>query len=112
MQLRYPDLPATQTLQCPTLTTFAAMKLAAWSDRNAPRDLFDLAGLAALGVLRDPEVHRIFREKVGVGVVASEFQRVPRVTADAWATELAAQVGSLPAADACLRDVRRALGHE
>ena len=73
MQLRYPDLPETQTLQCPTLTTFAAMKLAAWFDRHAPRDLFDLAGLAGLGVLHDPEVHRIFREKMGVGVVASNF---------------------------------------
>ena len=52
VQLRYPDLPETQTLQCPTLTTFAAMKLAAWFDRHTPRDLFDLAGLA--GARRAP----------------------------------------------------------
>jgi hypothetical protein len=112
VQLRYDDLPEEQTLQCPTLATFAAMKLAAWFDRHAARDLFDLAGLAALGILSDPEVDAIFRQKTGIGVAASEFQRVPKVTADAWQTELDAQVGSLPAADACLREVRIALGHE
>jgi Nucleotidyl transferase AbiEii toxin, Type IV TA system len=111
VQLRYGDLPEVQTLRCPTLATFAAMKLAAWFDRHAARDLFDLAGLAELGILGDPDVDRIFRQKTGAGVVASEFQRVPRVTADAWQTELAAQVGSLPAAEACLREVRIALGH-
>jgi predicted nucleotidyltransferase component of viral defense system len=112
VQLRYRDLPEVQILQCPTLATFAAMKLAAWFDRHAPRDLFDLAGLAALGILGDPEVDRMFHRKMGIELVASEFQRVPKVTADAWQTELAAQMGALPAADACLREVRIALGRE
>jgi predicted nucleotidyltransferase component of viral defense system len=112
VQLRYSDLPEVQTLQCPTLATFAAMKLAAWFDRHFARDLFDLAGLARLGILGDPHVERIFRQKTGVGIVPSEFQRVPKLTADAWQTELAAQVGSLPDADACLREVRTALDHQ
>ena len=39
VSLRYSDLPATRTFQCPTLPTFCAMKLTAWFDRHAPRDL-------------------------------------------------------------------------
>lgn len=109
VELRYSDLPATATLQCPTLATFAAMKLSAWFDRHAPRDLFDLGGLATLGVLADPAVQRIFREKMGVGIVASEFERLPKAAAAAWETELGAQVPSLPTAEACLQTVRIAI---
>ena len=107
--LRYSDLPATKALQCPTLAAFGAMKLAAWFDRHAPRDLFDLTGLARLGVFADPEVRRIFRAKMGTGVVAAEFARVPRTTLDAWETELNAQVATLPPAEECLDVVRIAV---
>jgi hypothetical protein len=107
--LRYNDLPPDQTFECPTPPTFAAMKLAAWSDRHAPRDLFDLAGLAALGTLRDPNVERIYAAKMRLPIVMADFLRVPRPTAAAWETELAAQVGHLPPADACLGQVRDAL---
>lgn len=110
VQLRYKDLPPDQSFACPTAPTFAAMKLAAWSDRQAPRDLFDLAGLAALGTLRDPNVNRIFKAKMGVAIIAADFTRVPARTADAWNTELAAQVGVLPSAEECLEQVRAALG--
>lgn len=109
VRLRYRDLPPDQRFQCPTAPTFAAMKLGAWSDRHAPRDLFDLAGLAALGILGDPRVNRIFRAKMGVGIIMADFARVPRRTADAWNTELGAQVGTLPSADECLEQVRAAL---
>jgi hypothetical protein len=109
VRLRYKDLPSEQVFQCPTAPTFAAMKLAAWSDRYAPRDLFDLAGLATLGTLCDPNVARIFEAKMGVPIIMADFARVPRVTATAWETELAAQVGVLPPADECLELVRVAL---
>ncbi|HEX7521206.1 MAG TPA: nucleotidyl transferase AbiEii/AbiGii toxin family protein, partial [Acidimicrobiia bacterium] len=89
--------------------TFAAMKLVAWSDRHAPRDLFDLAGLATRGTLHDPNVARIFEAKMGVPIIAADFARVPARTADAWNTELAAQVGVLPSAVECLERVRAAL---
>src|SRR5262249_20894893 len=59
--LRYSDLPHGTSLECPTLVTFAAMKLAAWSDRRTPRDLFDLSGLARVGILRDPAVAAMYR---------------------------------------------------
>jgi hypothetical protein len=85
------------------------MKLAAWSDRHAPRDLFDLAGLATLGTLRDPNVARIFQAGMGVPIIMTDFARVPRVAAAAWETELAAQVGVLPSADDCLELVCDAL---
>jgi hypothetical protein len=107
--LRYADLPSTREFQCPTPPAFAAMKLSAWSDRRAPRDLFDLAGLADLGTLRDPEVERIYRTKWGHGIVDADFDRVPALTADAWETELAAQVATLPPAVECLKRVRDAL---
>ncbi len=110
VQLRYDDLDETVTFQCPTLPTFAAMKLAAWFDRHAPRDLFDLAGLAGLGVFEDDRVEAIFRTKMGIPILAAEFTRAPRSTIDAWVTELAAQVGSLPSTEHCLEVVRRALG--
>jgi len=109
VMLRYSDLPATKAFQCPTVATFGAMKLAAWFDRHAPRALFDLSGLARLGVLADPAVRRIFRAKMGTAVVAAEFARVPRTTLDAWETELGAQVPTLPPAQECLDVVRVAL---
>jgi hypothetical protein len=109
VELRYKDLPHDQVFRCPTAPTFAAMKLAAWSDRRAPRDLFDLAGLARLGTLHDPSVNRIFKAKMGIPIIMADFSRVPGRTADAWNTELAAQVGLLPSAEECLTVVRTAL---
>jgi predicted nucleotidyltransferase component of viral defense system len=109
IQLRYADLPATQVFQCPTPATFAAMKLSAWTDRRAPRDLFDLAGLAEAGILRDPDVERIFTAKWGHRIVVADIDQLPARTTNAWETELAAQVGSLPSAQECLDQVRRAL---
>jgi predicted nucleotidyltransferase component of viral defense system len=47
---RYTDAsPA--VLVVPTLPAFAASKTAAWHDRKAPRDLYDLWGLARIGAL-------------------------------------------------------------
>ena len=109
VQLRYSDLPPTTSVMCPTSSTFAAMKFAAWFDRHAPRDLFDLAGLAARGVFADPEVATRFRARMGFGLLASEFERIPRATALAWHTELAAQVGGLEDAQTYLEIVHRAL---
>ncbi|HEY3670079.1 MAG TPA: nucleotidyl transferase AbiEii/AbiGii toxin family protein [Acidimicrobiia bacterium] len=109
VQLRYSDLPPTTSLLCPTLATFAAMKLSAWFDRHAPRDLYDLAGLAATGILADPVVADLFRAKHAVGLPVWEFARVPKSTATAWETELAGQVGVLPSAEECRATVGRAV---
>jgi hypothetical protein len=112
VQLRYSDLAPTQLMSCPTLATFAVMKLAAWFDRHAPRDLFDLAGLSRSGALSDPEVSDLLRRQSGVGIVKVEFERAPRATSEAWETELGAQVADLPEIEACLREVRTALAGE
>ena len=109
VQLRYSDLPAVQEFQCPTPATFAAMKLSAWSDRRAPRDLFDLAGLAAAGILQEPDVERIVTAMWGHAISAADIDQLPSLTTDAWETELRAQVGSLPSADECMDQVRQAL---
>jgi Nucleotidyl transferase AbiEii toxin, Type IV TA system len=109
VELRYSDLAETTQLECPTLATFAAMKLSAWFDRHAPRDLYDLAGLASTGILADPEVADLFRTKHSVGVPVREIARVPNATAAAWETELAGQVAVLPTAEECLATVSLAL---
>jgi predicted nucleotidyltransferase component of viral defense system len=45
---RYSDVPNTQII-VPTFDGLVAMKVLAWFDRGAPRDLFDLEGLSRLG---------------------------------------------------------------
>ena len=47
---RYSDVPNTQII-VPTFDGFVAMKVLAWFDRGAPRDLFDLEGLSRLGAV-------------------------------------------------------------
>lgn len=49
---RYSDVPLTK-LKVPTLDGFSAMKLTAWFDRGASRDLFDLEGLTHLRSLSE-----------------------------------------------------------
>ncbi|MFT5530772.1 MAG: putative nucleotidyltransferase [Candidatus Poriferisodalaceae bacterium] len=51
VQLRYSDLPESVAIRVPTPSGFAAMKLMAWFDRHAPRDLYDLFALAAAGYI-------------------------------------------------------------
>jgi hypothetical protein len=47
---RYSDTPPA-TLTVLTLPAFVASKTATWHDRHAPRDLYDLWGLANLGAI-------------------------------------------------------------
>jgi predicted nucleotidyltransferase component of viral defense system len=50
IEQRYGDAPPA-TLRVPTLRSFAAWKTAAWMDRGAPRDLYDLWALNRVGAL-------------------------------------------------------------
>lgn len=106
--LRYPDLDPYVELSCPTPATFAAMKMEAYVDRHAPRDLFDLAGLARRRALGS-EAEDQLRNATGVGFVPEEFGRVPTKTAAAWETELAHQVRTMTTAEACRATVASAL---
>jgi len=103
VHLRYSDLNDFMAFSCPTLPTFAAMKLSAWYDRHAPRDLFDLAGLAAHRDLRRDEVEGILLRKLPHGFIDAELERVPSGVENAWLTELGAQAEDLPSAQDCLR---------
>jgi predicted nucleotidyltransferase component of viral defense system len=47
---RYRDVPPAE-LEVPTLSASAASKTATWADRHAPRDLWDLWALSAIGAI-------------------------------------------------------------
>jgi predicted nucleotidyltransferase component of viral defense system len=102
--LRYADLPGGARLEVPTLESFAAMKTIAWADRRAARDLYDLAGLAALGALTAEVAARVHRA-TGWRVTRPTLQAPP---ASHWDTELAHQTRSLPTAQECLGTVLNA----
>ena len=74
--LRYADAPSTATLWSPDLATFAAMKMLAWYDRHAPRDLFDLAGLSDLGALTE-DSEQLLRSAAGYRFLEVEFTTIP-----------------------------------
>jgi Nucleotidyl transferase AbiEii toxin, Type IV TA system len=104
LERRYADVPVT-TMSVPTRAAFAAMKAAAWVDRHAARDLFDLAALTAAGAL-DADARRLFRQLTGRQLRAYDFPVRPLGD---WQVQLAHQTRDLPAAEDCLAVVRTAL---
>lgn len=106
--LRYRDLPEHAALEVPTAETFAAMKLTAWLDRRAPRDLFDLALLAEAGAITTAAC-TLAHDVTGMRPTAAMFRQVPRSTSATWLTELAHQTRTMPDPTSCLAAVRSAL---
>jgi len=102
--LRYRDVPATVELTCPTVEAFAAMKTAAWMDRRAARDLYDLHGLAGLGALTRTAADLV---KAVTGLTVAPHLFGGAVVAG-WETQLAHQTAILPTSAECLATVRRA----
>jgi hypothetical protein len=102
--LRYRDLPSTVRLVSPTLPAFAAMKTLAWMDRRTARDLYDLAGLARLGVLTRTAADLVMRAS-GLSVAPYSFRSSP---VPGWVAQLAHQTAVLPTAEKCLEVVRNA----
>ncbi len=105
LEHRYGDVPVT-SMVVPTRAAFAAMKAAAWVDRRAARDLFDLAQLAAAGAL-DDDARALFRRLTGRQLRA--YDLAVRPPGD-WQAQLAHQTRDLPTSEACLTAVRAALG--
>ena len=105
LERRYGDVPAT-SMAVPTRAAFVAMKAAAWVDRRAARDLFDLAELAAAGGL-DDDARALFRQLTGRQLRAYDLAVRPPTD---WQAQLAHQMRGLPTAEACLASVRAALG--
>lgn len=104
VELRYRDLSDAAALRVPTLSAFAAMKTIAWADRHTARDLYDLACIAGIGGLtRDvaTQVHAA----TGWSITAGLFSSLPALD---WTAQLAHQTATLPTAELCLSDVRRA----
>lgn len=108
VDLRYDDTPGTIPMTVPTLAGFAAMKLSAWEDRHAPRDLFDLAGLVTLGAFTG-ETAAIFIRLTGRPADARSFRQLPEPTRSAWRDQLAHQTAVVPDLDACLAAVTSAV---
>jgi predicted nucleotidyltransferase component of viral defense system len=86
---RYTDAPPA-TLTVPTLAAFAAAKTAAWHDRHAPRDLYDLWGLAGLGAL-DGEAADLFTRLGPIGKPPQPWMFREPPDEQTWITELAGQ---------------------
>lgn len=105
VDLRYRDVGGPIELRVPTLTSFAGMKTAAWIDRHAARDLYDLWGLAMLGALTTDAADRV-RRITGGTVAPYEFSTLP--SSLDWEVRLAHQTSTLPSAKACLDIVREA----
>jgi hypothetical protein len=94
----------TVRLWAPTRTAFVAMKMLAWEDRRAPRDLADLAALTDLSAI-DADVPVLLRHVIGRTVPPAEFTRMPEATRRGWATQLDHQMANAPDPDECLARV-------
>jgi len=106
--LRYSDLPGTVSLPVPTVGAFVAMKCAAYEDRKAPRDLYDLGSLARVGAIQASGVEALTAFR-GHGPVRTLYLPDRRPTLEAWQTELAHQLADPGSPDETLDMVRRAL---
>ena len=85
---RYPDArPATLTVFTPA--SFAAAKTVAWADRKAARDLYDLWGLALLGVIDNAAAEAFRRHGTGTQPGDWIFSEAP--SENTWTTALAHQ---------------------
>jgi len=115
IDLRYKDLANPVEYRVPTLASFTAMKHLAWTDRKAPRDLVDLAGLAAMDALNS-EADSVVACLRGSPVRKYDVDSIPDSTRRAWDFDLANQMRAVPDADQAIQDVRsgwaRGLGWE
>lgn len=109
VQLRYSDVPATIDMAVPTGTGFAAMKIIAWMDRAAPRDLYDLAALAEAGHL-DQEALAVVSRVSGHAPTATSIGNIAMSKVEsAWLDELGHQGNLMRGPSECLKIVRAAL---
>lgn len=85
------------------------MKLMAWFDRQTPRDLYDLAGLAEGGYI-DRAATDLVKTVAGFTPSPATFgARLPPAVAAAWLVELSHQMSLIRSADECHEIVRLAL---
>jgi predicted nucleotidyltransferase component of viral defense system len=112
VMLRYEDLPVEIAFECPTLEGAAAMKLNAWAERAAPRDLCDLYGLLRAGALTG-EALRVAAD-ASRPIQPHQFHDDRMPSEEAWQAALGHQMRELPPRDvafASVRSVVAALGN-
>jgi len=109
VSLRYSDLPESVELTVPTAEGFAAMKLMAWHQRQAPRDLYDLAALAKVGAITEAAV-AVTEEVCGIRLDARALDhKLPGNVTTQWNEQLAHQMADMLSAKDCLTLVVNAL---
>lgn len=103
---RYADAP-TAELNVPTLSAFAASKIATWTDRHAARDLWDLWALSRVGAI-DAHAAALFR-RYGPTNRAPTLRMFDGAPSDAeWHAQLAGQTRLSVSATEALEAVRKA----
>jgi predicted nucleotidyltransferase component of viral defense system len=100
---RYPDAPPAR-LTVPTLASFVAWKTAAWQDRHAARDLWDLWALSQRGAITS-EAGGLFAE-FAAGYRPKEWMFQTPPTEAAWRSELSGQTRLEVSAAQALTQVR------
>ncbi|TCN41410.1 nucleotidyltransferase AbiEii toxin of type IV toxin-antitoxin system [Rhodococcus sp. SMB37] len=106
LEQRYSDAPPA-TLIVPTLPAFAASKTATWHDRRAPRDLWDLWALAAIGAI-DVAAADLFRRHGPTNNPPGPYLFRTPPSESAWSSQLAAQTRLTISAVSALSTVRNA----
>jgi len=105
IEQRYEDAgPA--ALRVPTVLSFAGWKTAAWHDRGAPRDLYDLWGLAEAGAL-NAEAAALFAKYEPINTAPREFMFRTAPSEASWVASLAGQTRLQVSAAEALATVRR-----
>lgn len=99
LEQRFSDAPPAR-LRVPTLPAFAAWKTAAWAERRAARDLFDLWSLAQAGAMTE-EAAQLYARLGPTGHPPAGYVFAEPIDEVRWHRELAAQTRlSVTAADA------------
>lgn len=107
VRLRYADLPPSVQLNCPTLEGAAAMKLNAWADRGAARDLCDLYGLAKAGAITRQSLQIAAEASRPVQRHSFDLARLP--SQREWSAALGNQMPDPPPPEESLQVVRQVL---
>lgn len=102
---RYSDVTPTR-LPTPTRDSFAAWKTAAWFERRAPRDLYDLWALALAGAVTRPAA-RLFAAHTGLGMPQDHMFTTAPSSQD-WHEQLSGQTRLTVGPENALQVVRAA----
>jgi hypothetical protein len=109
VEQRYADA-APATLTVPTLPSFVGWKTVAWSDRGAPRDLYDLWALNDIGALTT-EAATLFARYGPTGNAPRPFMFTTAPSERDWRASLSGQTRLDVTAERALREVRQGWTH-